>query len=92
MLAWCICIANREGRGDIITGFEIQLDGGNVDFAKLHLGVTYGAHKISNLEDLWKNERNHSEDTVTTTIDPSCEGARTRVFSNLRVTNISLSS
>ena len=59
--------------------------------AELHLGVTYGTHKISNLEDLRKNERNQSEDTVTATIAPSCEVARTRVFSNLRVTNISLS-
>jgi len=52
----------------------------------------YGAHKISNLEDLRKNERNQSEDTVTATIDPACEAVRTRGSSNLRVTNISLSS
>ena len=48
----------------------------------------YGAHKISNLEDLRKNERNQSEDAVTATIDPACEAVRTRGSSNLRVTNI----
>jgi len=52
----------------------------------------YGAHKISNLEDLRKNERNQSEDTVTATIDPACEVAYTRDCSNLRSTNISISS
>ena len=51
MLHWCICVANREGSGECHPGFEIQLDGGNVDFAELHLGFMYGAHKISNLED-----------------------------------------
>ena len=60
-----------KDRGDVITGFEIQLDGGNVDFAELHLGFMYGAQKISNLEDWRKNERNHSKDTVTGTIDPA---------------------
>jgi hypothetical protein len=31
----------------------------------------YGAHKISNLEDCRKNQRNQSKDTVTATIDPA---------------------
>ena len=47
MLHWCICVANREGSRECHHG----IDGGNVDFAELHLGFMYGAHKISNLED-----------------------------------------
>ena len=36
---------------DVVSGFEVDLNVGNVDLTKGHLGGVYDAHRISNGED-----------------------------------------
>jgi hypothetical protein len=36
---------------DVVSGFEVDLNVGNVDLTKGHLRVVYDAHRISNGED-----------------------------------------